>query len=137
MATVNLWPAEITADTGLEGPVVVLKEQAALLGQTTKNLVEAEVESGLNDNSANFVDRFVIYSAVLNYHYQLFYVEYPVGFYPAVVVWEGFTNEDIAPGTLTGRLVHTQQELEATLQEIFSHKKTVGIIQTLISRARA
>ncbi len=137
MATVNLWPAEITADNGLKGPVVVLKEQAALLGEKTKNLVEAEVESGSNDNSGNFVDRFVIYSSLINYRYDLFYIEYPFGFYPAVVVWDGFNVRTKVSETLTGRKVNTQQELESTLQEIFSHEKTVRIIQTLMSRARA
>ncbi len=41
MATVDLWPEEIATDGGLEGPTKTLKEQAGLLGQKTKNVVEA------------------------------------------------------------------------------------------------
>ena len=40
--TNDLWPANI-ADSNLTTPVTILKEQAALLGEKTRQLVKGEV----------------------------------------------------------------------------------------------
>lgn len=144
MAIPNFWPAEITADNGLEGPVVVLKEQAALLGQTTKNLVEAQVESDSEDNSGLFVDRFVIYSAVINYRYELFSVRYPFEFYPATIWWDGYPNTayievedgDYETPIEQSRIVNSRREIEEELKNIFAHPKTIRIIQAIMARSR-
>jgi len=143
MATVNLWPDEIATDGGLEGPATVLKEQAALLGQKTKNLVEADVESNSSeDDSGRFWDHFVIFSSVINYRYMLFVVSYPFEFYPATIYWDGYPEKhfvDIDGDTVRreqSQNVASRAELEEELKRIFSHPKTIRIIQALISRTR-
>ena len=142
MSTKNLWPAEITNDTEVESPVVVLKEQATLLGQTTKNLVEAQVESDSDDVTGNFIERFVVYSAVINYRYELFSVQYPFEFYPLTIWWDGYPstedyNEDGEPIYIPGRReVDSREWFEQELENIFSNSKTIRIIQAIISRSR-
>jgi hypothetical protein len=49
--TNDLWPSDIAANSNLRTPVTILKEQAALLGQKTDNLVIATVSSGNTNNS--------------------------------------------------------------------------------------
>lgn len=143
MATVDLWPDDIATDAGLDGPTIVLREQAALLGQKTKNLVEAEVETTQNHLSqGTFIDAFVILSPVLGYRHTLFYVIYPLEFYPTKVVWDGFKPQlnpeiNINVGNTPARYANSQQELESILQEIFSHSKTIRLVQSLISRTRS
>ena len=142
MSIKNLWPTEITNDAEVEGPAVVLKEQANLLGQTTKNLVEAQVESDSNDITGNFIERFVIYSAVINYRYELFFVEYPFEFYPLTIWWSGYgdTEERDEDGDylrIPGhRTVDSREWLEQELEQIFSDPKTVRVIQAIKSRSR-
>ena len=138
----NLWPAEITNHTEIEGPAVILKEQATLLGQTTKNLVEAQVESDSDNVTGNFIERFVVYSAVINYRYELFSVQYPFEFYPLTIWWDGYGGEndyngDGEPVYVPGhREVDSREWFEQELENIFSNSKTVRIIQAIISRSR-
>ncbi len=40
----NLWPENLTV-TGTKAPVIILREQASLLGEATQNIVEAEVKN--------------------------------------------------------------------------------------------
>jgi hypothetical protein len=139
MATVDLWPDEITTDGGLEVPTVLLKEQAALLGQKTKNLVEAEVQSLPEiTKKGSFIDGFSITSPTLNYRYPLFQVNYPLELYPALVVWEGYeSGYDEMVGTTPARRVKSKEELQFALQEIFSAERTVRMVQALKARSRS
>ena len=139
MATIDLWPTEIVTDSTLEGPTSLLREQAALLGKKTKYLVEAQVQTVADINSrGNFIDGFNIVSPSLNYEYRLFEVNYPLESYPALVIWEGFgASADSSVGNTPARHVNSKEALEGVLQEIFSHPKTMQVIQALISRSRS
>lgn len=138
MATLDLWPDEIIADTGIEGPTSLLREQAELLGQKTQNLVKAEVQTVPDmAGKGKFIDGFSIISPSLNYEYRLFQVNYPVEFYPAMVVWEGFdSSADCHVGSTPACQVNTRTDLENALHEIFSHPKTIQIVHALMSRSR-
>lgn len=143
MSTVNLWPAEVIAQVELESPSLVLKQQAKLLGQMTKNLVEAHVEAD-NDsgNSGLFVDNFVIESSVISYRYELFSIRYPALLNPIDIFWVGydgeiFAREDGHDVEIQGvKRVWSREEMEKELEHIFSSPDTVRIIQALIARAR-
>ncbi len=138
MATVDLWPDEIATDGGLEGPSVVLKEQAALLGQKTKGLVEAEVKSVVSSHSSDhFLDAFYLFSPTINYQMTLFRVLYPLEFYPATIIWDDYGAEaEYYSYDTPAKAINSREELEQELKIIFSHTKTIRIIHALISRSR-
>jgi hypothetical protein len=77
--TDDLWPANI-ADSKLTTPVAILKEQAALLGEKTKQLVKGEVSTQTTGNL--FVHHFYIVAPTLNYKYELFTASHVINFYP-------------------------------------------------------
>ena len=125
---IDLWPAEISADVELTGPAVILKEQAALLGEKTKNLVKAEVKSYRGRAKDEFIEHFFLVGPIIDYRFQLFSVNYPLEFYPAAIFFSEWQN---------GRQVDDEIALTQQLMEIFSHRKTVAIINAIIARSKA
>jgi len=75
-------------------PAAILREQAALLGTKTQNLVEARVETDI-DQWHEFNHRFLlVVPALSNYSYQLFRVEHGVNLYPVRVDRESLRLEN-------------------------------------------
>ena len=66
-------------------PVSIMREQAALLGTKTRNLVEATVETGTQ--FGRFNHSFLLLVPALGlYKYELFRIEHDVDLYPVTVV---------------------------------------------------
>src|ERR1017187_291277 len=80
--TNDLWPENI-ADPNLVTPVTILKEQAALLGEKTKQLVKGEVVT--QTTGTLLVHYFYIVAPTLSYRFELFNVQHHVNFYPLVL----------------------------------------------------
>jgi hypothetical protein len=92
----NLWPAEITEVSEITPPVVILDQQAAMLGNMTKNIILAEIKS---EKEAIFVLEtddflykyefsyaFYIVAPILdNYRYNLLTIWHNIDLYPVVV----------------------------------------------------
>ena len=84
----DLWP-DLSNMAPIRTPFLVLKEQAALLGQKTNNIVTAEVlgpKRGIADqqDDEDFKCGFVVVSFILvapvleNYHFHLFNIQYSI-----------------------------------------------------------
>lgn len=125
----NLWPEDI-AVTDAVAPVVILKEQAALLGQQTQNLVEARVYPGQSRYSEYpFVYYFELVAPALeNYRYRLFEISHGVEFYPVRIGFEGFDGYSDAK---------SENEFMEELANIFSSERTKRIISSLIAQSKA
>jgi|SRR5579871_254365 len=115
----DLWPSNI-AETKLVSPVSILKEQAALLGEKTKQLVQGEVKSQANDTL--LVHSFFLVAPTLNYRYELFRVSHSMAFYPLNVM---YLNR--------GTQVHSEAELKEKLKEIFAAQHTVNTVQSILA----
>ena len=139
-------------------PAAVIKEQAALLGQKTRNLVTAEVallatrEQPLTDtpvawqkaistltkfNPNNFQYGFYIVASPLgNYRYRLFTFSYSMELYPVrfhlsdMLEFTGEQNE----GSVE---VKDEQELIQTLGALLNSKQTKQVIQSLLAQINA
>ncbi|HWE96490.1 MAG TPA: hypothetical protein VG269_21185 [Tepidisphaeraceae bacterium] len=133
--TPDLWPMDFgPVDAHL--PVVILREQAALLSKKTSGLVQAEVRTSSREHSAlkiacDFEHRFYLIAPALdNYRYYLFMVGhgaadlYPVHFYP-----RESEGEDVE--------LRSEKEFLNKLAEVFSSDDTRRIIQTLIAQSQA
>lgn len=122
----NLWPEDVAMTDAL-APVTILKEQASLLGQRTRNLVEARV-SQRQSSKFDFCYYFELVAPALdNYIYRLFQILHNVEFYP---VWIDFF--EVSPIE-----VQNEDEFILELEKIFSSEKTKRIISSLIAQSRA
>jgi hypothetical protein len=79
----DLWPAIEKGNT--RTPVSILKQQAALLGKHTKNLLEASVDT--DASPGRFAHRFIIEAPALGgYRYELFSIQHDEKLYPVKVI---------------------------------------------------
>lgn len=130
----NLWPEDI-AVTDAVAPVSILKEQASLLGERTKNLIEGSVSPSFRDLGLILrKDRFsydfdVVAPALNGYRYRLFNISHGVEFYPLTI--------DSAALNSPPFNVNNEEEFLKAIEAIFSSEKTKGIISSLIAQSRA
>jgi hypothetical protein len=104
-------------------PVSILREQAALLGQKTKNLVEAKVETSSAANRT-LVHSFTIVVPPLDYYkYELFRVAHsPSSLYP-VTVRDGKERE-----------LSTEEDFIGWLGRKLSSSETIKLVQILLAQ---
>src|SRR5579872_400146 len=112
----DLW-GEIQIPNDVRTPLAILREQAALLGPKTQNLVEAEVDT--EPYGSDLRHRFYLIAPALdNYRYQLFEARHEVTkLYPVVIDY-------------STRLA-TQDELMDWLKNRLSSPETRQVITTL------
>jgi hypothetical protein len=161
MTQIDLWPDTLSFEK-LNAPVNLLREQASLLGQKTKNLLQAEVKQ-IKSESGSFSYSFLLAAPSLNYQYKLFEIHHGISLYPVVVVVESdiladvnadFERINAKPLRLaemaaamidqgderndagrSGLRVHSEKEFVDLLREILNSAKTVRIISALLSQA--
>lgn len=121
----DLWPEDFGVPDFVP-PIAILREQAAALGAKTKNIVEAEVDTTLEEGK--FHHRLYIKTAVVgDYKYLLLMVEQEVAPYPLRVFW---SNEK----TLQ---CNSEAEFIKVLRDIFAEEHTRRAIQSLLSYSTA
>jgi hypothetical protein len=145
--TKSLWPNEISVASNEVAPVTILREQASLLGEKTQNLVIAKVDSRAGETrdfvydimkplinevtqakqlNSLFHDIFYLVAPALdNYRFELFRVTRSVEqFYPIRI------HSDTLD--MQGREIASEDELLKVLAGIFSHPKTMKIIESIL-----
>jgi len=121
--TDDLWPANI-ADSKLTTPVAILKEQGALLGEKTKQLVKGEVVTETTGNL--FVHHFYLVAPTLNYKYELFTVSHVINFYPLTLRKGSETTS-----------VSSEENFKEKLKEILSSQHTLNVVHSILAQVRA
>lgn len=117
----DLWPEDFGVPDFVP-PISILREQAAALGAKTKNIVEAEVDTMLENGK--FHHRLYIRTAAAgDYKYLLLMVEQEVAPYPLRVFW---SNEKT-------RQCDSEAEFIKLLRDIFAEEHTRRAIQSLIA----
>jgi hypothetical protein len=119
----DLWPENI-AESKMVTPVTIIKEQAALLGEKTKQLVRGEVES--TTTGSMLVHHFYVVAPTMNYRYELFTAQHNVSFYPLVLRFLDNTTP-----------IPNEAELKSKLKEIFSQQHTVNVVHSILAQARS
>lgn len=121
MATqVDFW-GEIGPAEPVRAPVAILREQAALLGTKTQNVVEARVSTSVA--SGNLYHSFdLVVPALGGYTYQLFVIAAGAGPYPITLV-------------RTDDKFQTEQEFTSWLKTKLSSPETKKIIANLLAQA--
>lgn len=116
----------------LRTPVTIMREQAALLGAKTQNVIEARVKTdSLGDGW--FVHRFtLIVPSMDNYAYELFSVQHPVDLYPVTVPGAN------VPGPTRVQLnLGTEETFTDWLRAKLSSAETKRIIGNLLAMAKS
>jgi hypothetical protein len=123
----DLWPSDLDAPAVLT-PVAILRRQASLLGQKTKNFVVANVGSMASGDQ--FQHNFELVAPALgNYRHTLFDVRHKLDpLYPVEI--------NIYPGPKRTQ-VSDEAEFYAELGKILSSPDVKKVIQTLISQSTA
>lgn len=118
----DLWPENIGV-SAMVTPATILKEQAALLAEKTKGLVEADVRS--SGSGTQFVHSFTLRVPALdNYHYVLFTASHPIELYPAVIAFRG--HEPVT--------TPDEETFVAQLAIVLSCDETTRVVQGLIAQ---
>jgi hypothetical protein len=121
--TNDFWPANI-ADSNLITPITILKEQAALLSEKTRQLVKGEVVTQTTGDI--FVHYFYIAAPTLNYRFELFKVSHGVNFYPLTLTYLN-----------SARPIKSEEEFKAKLKEIFAAQHTLNVVHSILAQVRS
>jgi len=120
----DLWPDDINQPPNIQTPVTIMKEQAALLGQKTSNLVVGDVRTYADNNGFHQV--FNLEAPSLGgYKYELLRVIHSIKLYPVDIHFDDRTIR-----------AESQEEFVEKLREIFAHDKTKNVIQALIAQSQ-
>jgi hypothetical protein len=135
----DLWPSDL-ATVAAKPPGTILKEQAALLGMKTKNIVNASVQPPTNYHEKPFSFDFSITSPVLgNYTYPLFRISYDIGLYPVKFTVEDALARELGVGRESGQLgeliAEEEGEFIQILSRILGSKRTRQVIGGILSHA--
>ncbi|MCE7982469.1 MAG: hypothetical protein DYG89_14855 [Caldilinea sp. CFX5] len=150
-SNLDLWPSGIEVER-VSAPLTILRQQAALLGERTKNLVQAEViEDELQTN--RFVFFFFLLAPVLgNYRYQLIRISHDIGLYPIEIkvepsiLQEVQSTLDVRTEEVEGDIarfgkesyyihVASEEELIKALRAIFNSNKCRKVLTALLSQS--
>lgn len=148
----DLWPKDIDI-VNVTPPVAILREQAAVLGNKTKNLVLGEVTPAVGETSEKLLYAFFIVGPVLGgYRYRLLTIRYPVEMYPVEIFLEpeilthvraelAVQVSDNALLQLLGDLTSpalsakSEEEFKAVLKAVFDSPKTRRVIEAIIAQS--
>jgi hypothetical protein len=123
--TEDLWPVDLQPVQPVRTPVGLLKEQAALLGPKTDNILEAYVSTHkleVKFGDESFWTRFLIVAPTLEYHYEVFSITYGITLYPV--------------RTESGEILNDENELKSFLQRQLQSDKTRKVVGALIAQVR-
>jgi len=126
MAMKNLW-GDLSKLEEIRTPKSILKEQAALLAEATRNIVTGEIQEG--SVADKFVLTFYLVAPYLNdYRYEVLEVIHGVDIYPATI------RDRIHGNNLNAK---AESEFETHLESILSSREVRKAIQTLQSQSNA
>jgi hypothetical protein len=127
----SLWPKKFGVDK-LRSPVSILREQAALLGEATQNIVIASVSTDPRNEvlSHNFM---LVAPGLGNYKVLLFSANHkPIEIYPLTIY-----SEILAPAdkNYVQYVAKNEGEFLGNLKTVFSLPKTTQIIESLLAQS--
>ena len=122
----NLWPERIST-TEQTPPVVILRQQATMLGQRTRNVLIGEVKSQQSGQWSDVLyhNFYVKAPALGGYRFKLFFVTQKVAsLYPVMA----FSDAEAA--------IPNEVQLEEALRSVFaSEKAPKKLIQSLMAQS--
>jgi len=137
----DLWPDNLEV-VEAEAPVILLRRQAALLGQKTGNLVEAEVRQWDSLAVETTVTGYafghsldLVAPALGDYRYQLLSIFNNIDLYPVAFRVDKHVQNEIAPGNSDYLIMaESQDDFLEMLGKILKSKRTQRIIKGMLAQ---
>jgi hypothetical protein len=129
----NLWPQDIEEFVPSRLPVTVLKEQAAMLGQRTKNIVEAHVRKGFQPN---FAYSFLISASSFSYQYVLLRIEHEIEGYPVKIFPDTDIKKELGLSPDQVFMAKDEATFLECLKKIFNYEKVKRVIAALLAQVQ-
>jgi hypothetical protein len=127
----DLWPPDF-GTSAQPSPAVILRQQAYLLGQRTKNFVIGEVQSTGNP-ADGFSHDFTISAPLLNYRQPILFVRHKIDRYPAELVARKVkTPSQIEPPILA----KSADEFIQILRTMLARQDVVELIRALLDQCQ-
>ena len=118
----DLWPADLGA-TDVVPPVVILRQQATMLGQRTQNILLGEVLSEPGEEDTIYHNFYIKAPALGNYRYKLFWISQKItSLYP---IWISGSEQSLEDATM----------LRSALIAVFNSDNTKRVIQSLLAQS--
>ncbi|MEK7400291.1 MAG: hypothetical protein AAB116_25380 [Candidatus Poribacteria bacterium] len=140
---VDLWPDTIKVEKMIT-PVIILRQQASLLGKKTKNIIQGKVEKGTDDTNGLFDYTLYIVAPALNdYRYRLLSISYGIHLYPLTIKIEDEEILSEIPPKFSCTTYksgisikpNSEEEFKEVLKAIFNSKKVLRVISVLLSQS--
>ena len=117
----SLWPADLYIPPAQTPPITILREQAAWLGQQTRNLIEGEIIT-TDAGDSRMIHALEARAMTLNgYTYTLFYVEHDINLYP-VTLYRSFAAAKAQADPIAS--ANSEEEFKAALRKLFASEET-------------
>lgn len=132
----DLWSEKLASlHPDENAPVNILRQQAALLGQKTRNLIEAEVvRPEITSLNREFVYDFYLVSRPLNYYFRLFTIGHNIDIYPVLIELDGSVDAWKGDFSEVKLRAYDENKFIEILKDILGAKRTLKIIQTILSQ---
>jgi hypothetical protein len=122
----SFWPTDFGVATEIT-PLTILKEQAAFLGERTKNLIEGRVQTKVEDKMEFRHSLYLIVPTLSNYRFFLLSVHHKPAIYP-IQIFDGTSDREITARDF--------DEFQVRLKEILSSDRVKRIIGNLLTHAK-
>jgi hypothetical protein len=141
----DLWP-KFDETSRVRSPVIIMKEQAALLGKKTNNIVKGFVLSSSPARTGFTHDFYLLADELDGYRYKLFSIFHDIDLYPvqfevgmdlANELRHRYIIEESRMGEEIKYSVENEKDFISFLGSIFSSKRTIKIVNVLLSQAKA
>lgn len=141
----DLWPNDLELPV-VKSPVAILREQAALLGKKTNNVVEATVKNTTQQGKVTFEYQLFLKSQTIGYSYRVLAIVYTVDFYPVAFILDADVQEELVAKKILGQYettidnrasirVNSEDEFLNLLGEILKTRKVRQVIVALLAQA--
>lgn len=134
---IDLWPDDIGISSELKAPIIILREQASLLGPKTQNLVEGMVvQRPTRELTSDFEYDFFLVARALRYRYMLFAVEHTIDQYPVTIRPQPSIMDEIRkPDQESSEIkVESEDEFLEVLRRIFHTNSVRGVVQGILAQ---
>jgi hypothetical protein len=104
LKTIDLWPDDI-ATKRVRAPITILREQAAVLGQKTRNLVQGDVVNNPRTSTSEYFtyDFYIEAPTLDSYSYKLLSVYHHISLYPLEINVEESIFKKFCQTSMWGR----------------------------------
>lgn len=124
--TVDLWGDISPAET-LRTPTAILREQASLLAQKTRGLIEGDVRVRARGDEIE-IGFYIVAPSLNNYHYHVLDLTHTLDIYPVEVFDRGIADTD-QPKTCTN-----EKSLVEEIKRVFEQDRVRAVLRGLLAQ---